>query len=118
MTRKDILILKFMQYTYEFEFFHGDAVTNEEDDDPIHFVKDTLKMENPEPDGESISDDALENGMNFKQNLDNELLEARMHQLYLRNPFELFLVRCIMDKAPWDYFMASWYLALQETGND
>ena len=115
VTRKDILILKFMQYTYETEFFNGDAITNEEDnEDPVRFVKDTLKTGIGEGNEERISDDALENGMNFKQNLDNELVEARMHPLYLRNPFELFLVRCVMDKTPWDYFMASWYLALQK----
>ena len=98
-TRKDILILKFLQYTYELEFFSGDGLTNEDDYNPKSFVDGALEME----------EDALEKGMNFKQNLDNELTDARMQELYLRDPFELFLFRCVMDHYPWSYFMACWY---------
>lgn len=41
-------------------------------------------------------------------------LERRnLHSIYLRNPFDLFLVVCLMHDDPFEYFMANWALATE-----
>lgn len=42
-------------------------------------------------------------------------LEKRnLHPIYLRNPFDLFLIVCLLHDDPFEYFMANWSLAVEK----
>lgn len=46
--------------------------------------------------------------MDFEEDVSATLAKLEMERFYVRNPFELFLVFCLLHRDPFAYFMASW----------
>ena len=49
----------------------------------------------------------------FLEEVNEDLVNSGLRKLYLRSPFELFVILCFLHEDPFCYFMASWEEALQ-----
>lgn len=86
ISRKDILIAKAVVYFHE------------------------IKMDKEEGREYELSKNML--WVDFSKDVDGYFELCRMQPFYLRNPFEYFLVICLLQNEPLDYFMANWERAL------
>ncbi len=60
---------------------------------------------------EGTREEVLPCYMDIWEQIDEKLEAMGMFPLYLRSPFDFFLIVCMLHERPLDYFYANWYLA-------
>ena len=50
----------------------------------------------------------------FQDEVNEDLVNSGLRKLYLRSPFELFVILCFLHEDPFSYFMASWMEAAMD----
>ena len=89
MTREDILTMAFLDSTYRYEYVPLDE-EDKKSDEPV---------------------DYYERKADFINLVDRNLESCGFGELYMLNPYELFLTACLLQPKPLQYFLAVWKLS-------
>ena len=92
VTREDILTMAFLNSTYQYEYVPLDE-EDKKSDKPV---------------------DYYERKADFVNLVDRSLESCGFGELYMLNPYELFLTACLLQTKPLQYFLAVWKLSQDE----